>query len=47
MLTIADEIHVLAAFTLMGTFQPLTIEFKINFLTQHIFDYLIAKKGAV
>ena len=25
------------------TFQPLTIEFKINFLTQQDYDYLIAK----
>ena len=30
-------------FSLIGTFQPLTIEFKINFLTQQDYDYLIAK----
>ena len=42
--TIADNACAFAAFSLMkDTFQPLTIEFKINFLTQHDFDYLIAK----
>ena len=42
--TIADNACAFAAFSLMkDTFQPLTIEFKINFLTQQDYDYLIAK----
>ena len=42
--TIADNSCAFAAFSLMkDNFQPLTIEFKINFLSQSNHNYLIAK----
>ena len=42
--TIADNSCAFAAFSLMkDTFQPLTIEFKINFLSQNQCQKLIAK----
>ena len=42
--TIADNSCAFAAFSLMKeTFQPLTIEFKINFLSQNLCQKLIAK----
>tara|TARA_Y100001968_G_C19055888_1_gene571386 strand:- start:121 stop:546 length:426 start_codon:yes stop_codon:yes gene_type:complete len=42
--TIADNSCAFAAFSLMkDTFQPLTIEFKINFLSQNLCQMLIAK----
>ena len=42
--TLADNSSAFAAFSLMKEpFQPLTVEFKINFLTQNISQTLIAK----
>ena len=42
--TLADNSSAFAAFSLMKeSFQPLTIEFKINFLTQNICHNLISK----
>ena len=43
--TIADNACAFCCFFIneRHTFQPLTIEFKINFLTQQDYDYLIAK----